>query len=192
MTSLKALRREHRIIGDALAGLAKAAARLDRGDAVPPELLGRFVRFFEAFGGCHNGKEEAVLFPFLDEACGHDAIDGLQVQHRVASEFLRRMRHAVGPSGRGPAIDRYAFSTGALAYGSILGEHMAAEEQWFDVATRLLTRKQDGWLTDRFGKIETDSIGLEARARYQTMARDLFNAASRAVSREPDSKTRLG
>lgn len=179
MTSLKALRREHRIMGNALAGLASVAARLDRGDAVPPELLGRFVRFFEAFGGCHNGKEEAVLFPFLDQACGHDAIDGLQVQHRVASEFLRRMRTAVAPSGRGPAVDRYAFSTGALAYGSVMGEHIAAEERYFDVAARLLTRKQDGWLADRFGEIETDSIGLEARARYETMARDLFNDASR-------------
>jgi hemerythrin-like domain-containing protein len=82
------LEREHGHIQSVIAALVRHEAAIEAGDAPDLDLLERVVDFLRAYADrCHHGKEEAILFPLLEQrgvpatgcplgALKHDHIDG--------------------------------------------------------------------------------------------------------------------
>ena len=63
MKATDELMSEHRVIERVIAGLEKAASRLEQDQAVRPELFIEPADFIKGFAdGCHHRKEEGVLF----------------------------------------------------------------------------------------------------------------------------------
>jgi hemerythrin-like domain-containing protein len=62
------LEREHHYIQQVVASLMLLAEELEKGEAVPAETLADTMEFLRTFADrCHHGKEEAFLFPLLDQ-----------------------------------------------------------------------------------------------------------------------------
>ena len=62
------LEREHHYIQQVGASLLLLAEELEKGEAVPAETLADTLEFLRTFADrCHHGKEEAFLFPLLEQ-----------------------------------------------------------------------------------------------------------------------------
>lgn len=64
--AIDVLEREHEVIRKAAAGMEALAARLESGSSLDVNLLTGLVEFLRVYGrGCHQKKEEDLLFPAL-------------------------------------------------------------------------------------------------------------------------------
>lgn len=150
---------------DVLDSLAARAGDLTAADTTD---LAECVEFLRVFvGGCHEAKEEQLLFPAIRSARLADA-----------DQMLDRL---VADHGRArAAVDRIGTSQGtALAdaigeYGAIVRPHLMLEENGcFDIADRELPAPTQKRLAEGYDLIEREAIGEGRRERFRALLRRL-------------------
>jgi hemerythrin-like domain-containing protein len=173
-TAKEILRLEHEAIVKMLDVTEKAAGRLERDEAVRPEVLANLQEFFRLFvDQCHHGKEEELLFPLLEQKGmprGGGPIGVMLHEHEEGRALIREMRDAAEATKSGAAGAGSRWAGAARGYVGLLRHHIEKENNvLFVMAERLLTPAEQEQLAKDFEKLEIDKMGAGTHERLHTM-----------------------
>lgn len=184
------LRQEHEAITKMLDASERAAAQLEQGKAIRPELLEGIAEFFELFcDKCHHGKEEELFFPAL-------AKKGLPVEggpigvmlgeHDEGRALAGRMKRLTVRYRAGETDAGRAWAATAREYAQLLRQHILKENTvLFPMAEGLLSPAEEDAIAERFEQLEDEKMGRGTHERlHQRMAEILKEVtAATAVAR---------
>ena len=174
MTATEELKTEHRAIERMLAVLETAAARLDRGERVRPDLFREAVDFVRNFADqCHHGKEEENLFPRLAER-GVPREGGplavLMFEHDEGRAHVRAIAGAIDDYESWDEQAARSIAKNARGYVGLLRGHIWKEENvLFPMADDLLSPEDQREMEERFERVETEVMGPGVHERYQAL-----------------------
>jgi hemerythrin-like domain-containing protein len=184
---------EHRIIEQVLNCLEKIAktaatgAPLDRQDATDA------VAFFRTFADkCHHGKEEAHLFPALEEhGFPHDGgpVGMMLYEHDLGRGHVRGLAEAIDGAANGDAQARKQFVEHALGYLNLLRQHIQKEDNiLFMMANQALSEADQKKLLQAFEHVEHEEMGAGTHEKYLAIANRLADryGVPRASTNSPD------
>jgi hemerythrin-like domain-containing protein len=175
----KVLRHEHEAILKMLDVTEKVANRLERGEAVRPEVLANLQEFFRLFADqCHHGKEEDLLFPLLE----HKGIPrtggpiGVMLhEHEEGRSLIGQMGEAARGAGSGLAGSGSRWAQAARGYAALLRGHIDKENNvLFMMAERLLASDEQEQLAEDFEKLEVNKMGVGTHERLHAMMGTMF------------------
>lgn len=172
------LRRDHRIIEQALRGLDGMCLRLARNEAVPPTVLAKAYEFFTAFAEqFHRGKEEKHLLQMLkDQALlsGDATLDSIRHEHSGELQIVNRLGVAIELYRKsGSAESILGLIDAAREYSDFLIAHFEREDNvMFRLVEELLDDASKRDLSDAFKNAERE-LGPENYKKYQESAREL-------------------
>jgi hemerythrin-like domain-containing protein len=174
---LHTLKHEHRVIERALHALNGVCVRLEWGDPVPHEALSELVDFIGAFADAfHHGKEEAYLFPALDNrGIPRDAgpLEALERQHEIERYLTGKMRSAVEKYREVDPASRSQFVEAASRYVDHLTAHMEAEEAiLFRLADEVLEEPDRAALAAAFKQAESQ-LSPRTKEDFEKLADEL-------------------
>jgi hemerythrin-like domain-containing protein len=164
MRAVELLMEEHRVIERALTLLELAAAKMERGERVPKEVLRELLNFFRVFADkCHHGKEEDALFPLL-EVRGVPREGGpigvMLYEHQLGRGYIKAMTEARDAIEKDSEA-KTKFTKNALNYLSLLREHIFKEDNiLFRIALEVLDEKDNENLITKFKNIEETKVGV--------------------------------
>lgn len=168
----KILREEHDTILEMLQTLEGVANKVEAQDSVPLQLLVDLQEFFALFADrSHHGKEEELLFPFLEKK-GVPRAGGplgcMLTEHDEGRAFVRTMRSNAEGCAHGDPPARQAWAEAARHYANLLRNHIWKENEiLFQIADRLLSTEEQALLAAEFAKIESERLDPEVQARLQ-------------------------
>jgi len=178
MSATNELRTEHRAIERMLAILETAAARLEQGERVRPDVFRQGVDFVRNFADrCHHGKEEQNLFPRM-EARGVPREGGpigvMLFEHELGRAFAGAIAGAIDAyEADGQAAAR-VIAENARGYVDLLRQHIMKEDNvLFPMADRVLSAADQAELDERFEQIETERMGPDTHERYHRLLDNL-------------------
>ncbi|HXX99540.1 MAG TPA: hemerythrin domain-containing protein [Candidatus Limnocylindrales bacterium] len=166
------LRDEHDAILLMLDALEGVARRLESGDAIALQTLTDFHEFATLFADrCHHGKEEDLLFPFLERK-GVPRAGGplgcMLTEHDEGRGYVRLMGMNAEPCASGDAAARIAWIGAARGYANLLRNHIWKENEiLFRIAERVMSPEEQEALAKEFAKVEEEKIGQETHARLE-------------------------
>lgn len=170
------LKREHRIIEQALRGLAGLCLRLEIDEPVPTAELEKFVDFITNFAdGVHHGKEETWLFPALDRegiSIENGPLGVLEAEHELERELVGELTAAIeeyrgGSAGAGPR-----FADVSRRYIDLLTGHMQREDNvLFRIGSEVLPDEKKSELAKAFN--ESAPAGQDPLKKYAELATEL-------------------
>lgn len=177
-SGLDDLKHEHEIIGRVVTVLEAAAHHLERGDAVPLELLRDAVEFIKGFAdGCHHRKEEDVLFPLMaskSEQVKEGPVKVLSTEHDAGRHFVADLEKAMAGLENGQAEARRAAARALSLYTQLLRRHIAKENDiFFPLAQSLLVPMELNQLAEQFEAVEQEKVGPGAHARFEALVERL-------------------
>ncbi len=171
MTATTVLKEEHRVIERMLAVLATAAQRLEAGERIRPDLFREAVDFVRNFADKnHHGKEEANLFPRLEER-GVPKEGGplgmMLHEHDLGRGFIQAIENAIEGYEQGGEAAAQLIAENIRSYVQLLTEHVWKEENvLFPMADQVLSEEDQQDLAERFERVEADVIGPGVLKRY--------------------------
>lgn len=160
--------KDHRVIERLCRVLNAAAARLETGDPVNPQVFERSLRFIREFADSyHHGREEDLLFPAL-EAHGVPRDGGptgvMVLEHNQGRSSVQAMAEALKRWAAGDNSARAEVARHARAYSQLLLEHIPKEDNiLYPIADGVLEPDEQQALLKKFEAVETQRIGN----RYQ-------------------------
>ena len=174
MLATDVLKDEHRGVERMLNIVEAAARRLDSGQAVPLDLFPNAVDFFRGFtDGCHHAKEEAKLFPAMEQRGVPNAggpIGMMLIEHEQGRAFVRAMGEAAGRYAQGDKSAVPALIQNGRGYVALLRQHILKEDNiLFMLADRVLSEADQRQLAEDFEIIERDKTGPGEHARYHRL-----------------------
>jgi len=179
----RCLRQEHDLITTVLDRFETEIGRLHRAPTPPPDTLRPFVEFFRQYADrCHHQKEEAVLFPALEDR-GLPRAGGptgqMMAEHEAARAHLAAIERAIGQAERGELANLSTLVSEGEEYLSLLRAHIEKEnEVLFMMAFDLLEGEAAEAVLQRFTEIDADPDYLRTRDRMQDLA-------ARIVAQDP-------
>jgi len=174
--ALDLLIEEHRVILQALAALERRVDTFQSGGSFQRLWFAQMVTFLKAFAECrHHGKEEALLFAFLEEDLGYSRRTGpimvLSGEHEMARKLLQDIGAAAGEAETEPAAARQLIAN-AREYIRLLRAHIEREDdKVFPLVEDLLCPEEQARLADAFADFETKEERAEHRATLGLFAR---------------------
>jgi hemerythrin-like domain-containing protein len=179
MNAMDELKNEHRAIECALDILSALAGRIHEPQAV--EDAERLLDFFRTFADkCHHGKEEALLFPALEQSGitrQGGPIGVMLAEHDVGRGHIREMAQAIVMLKQGanqPAAE--IFGQHARAYVAMLKQHIFKEDNvLFVMAENRLSAAQKQSLLREFERVEKEIIGEGRHETYHQLLENLTN-----------------
>jgi hemerythrin-like domain-containing protein len=174
------LEREHHYIQQVVASLLLLADELEKGEAVPAKTLADIMEFLRTFADrCHHGKEEACLFPLLEQkgvppqGCPlgvlkkeHDAGRSLVAQLAILSDRYTK-----------DGSDKELLRTSLLSLAELYGGHIWKEDYLlFPMTNKILSAEEQDQLTKLFNDIDS-SIGPNVQQRFEELADNLRRRA---------------
>jgi hemerythrin-like domain-containing protein len=187
MIATQTLRHEHEAILKMLEATEEVSRRLQAFQPVSPETLEGLQEFFREFADhCHHGKEEDLLFPFLEQKGiprGGGPIGMMLYEHEQGRALIREMGEAAaayreGEDGSGP---RWARAAGGYAH--LLREHIAKENNvLFVMAERLLSPEEQDRLGKQFEAIELEKMGAGTHERLHARMEELLGSIWQRVT----------
>jgi hemerythrin-like domain-containing protein len=178
MTAIEELQSEHEGIRLMLRILEEICGRLEKGEMVPADHLGKILEFFQVFADrCHHEKEERYLFPALERQGipREGGPVGVMLQeHDAGRRFIQGMAGALERYPREGAAAAIPFAENARQYIELLEAHIAKENTvLFPMATNILgERVQEGLAAD-FDRVETERIGSGRHAEFHELLETL-------------------
>ena len=168
------LRKEHKGILKMLDVTEEVARRLDAGQQVAPEKLANLLEFFRLFADqCHHGKEEALLFPLLQEKGMPRAggpIGVMLAEHDQGRSLVKQMAQASEAYKSGATGSGSRWAEAARGYCALLRGHIDKENDvLFVMAERMLSPAEQGELAEDFEKIEVEKMGAGTHERLHAM-----------------------
>lgn len=182
MRATEVLTEEHRTIERMLAVLEVAAQQLRAGERVPAGLFREAVDFVRNFADkCHHGKEEANLFPRLEELGVSKEGGPLGVmlhEHNVGREYIGAIDGAIGAYEEGDEAAARVIEENVRGYIHLLRHHIWKEENvLFPMADEVLSVGDQRELEERFEQVEAEVMGPGVHERYH----DLLDRAERDI-----------
>ncbi len=173
------LRNEHKAILKMLDATEEAARRIRQKEKVTPEVLSGLLEFLRTFADrCHHGKEEACLFPLLEEkGMPHDMgpVGVMLHEHDQGRELIQTMVQAAEALAAGRKEAGLQWAEAALDYVTLLRAHIEKENNiLFVMADNLLSQSDQSNLVDAFEKVETDKIGAGTHERLHASMDKLY------------------
>jgi hemerythrin-like domain-containing protein len=184
LRATEVLKEEHRAIERMLAVLETAAQRLETGERVRPGLFREAVDFVRNFADkCHHGKEEAILFPRLEER-GVPKEGGplgmMLHEHDAGREYIRTIDGAIAAYEEGDEAAARVIAENVRGYVGLLVEHIWKEENvLFPMADQVLSPGDQRELEERFEQVETEVMGPGVHERYH----ELLERAEREIGK---------
>ncbi len=175
MTPVETLQSEHRTIGVALDILEAICRRIDRIRIIEqPEHIDALIDFFLNFADrSHHGKEEALIYPLLEEIRTRNQgkhIWRMLREHELGREYLRGIQRAMALCGEHHAEGPEMLVYMSLGYIEVMRRHIRDENALFlDMEDKRLSEADMKRLANSFDAIEKDWFGQEQYAAYCAM-----------------------
>ena len=171
------LRHEHRLIERLLRVLEKAAAGLERGEEVSPEVFKSSLEFIRIVADrCHHGKEEGSLFPLLEQRGVRwegGPLGALLQEHDRGRELVRGLAEGVAKYGGGDLEAREEIIENVKGYIQLLTQHIQKEDDvLFPIADHLLSQDEQQRLLEEFAEVEGE-IGGGVHERFEELLPEL-------------------
>jgi len=171
------LRHEHRLIERLLRVLERAAAGLERGEEISPEVLKSSLEFIRIVADrCHHGKEEGSLFPLLEERGMRregGPLGALLQEHDRGRELVRGLAEGVAKYGGGDLEAREEIIENTRGYTQLLAQHIQKEDDvLFPIADHLLSQDEQQRLLEEFAEVERE-IGEGVHERFEGLLPEL-------------------
>lgn len=178
MSATEELKQEHGIIKRMLALLNAAAARVDKGQELPPEFFTKAVDFIRNFADkCHHGKEEDNLFPVLERhGISRQAgpIGVMLIEHDQGRAYVRGMDEAVQRLAVGDTAALKAALDNARRYAELLKQHIDKEDNiLYVMADQVLSTVEQKDLLEKFEEVERERIGEGKHQEYLQLVANL-------------------
>lgn len=172
MRPTEELKAEHGVIKRMLAVARELAARLERGEAAPPEHLAAIVEFIRGFADhCHHGKEENLLFKAMAAAgFPYDAgpLGVMRAEHEQGRALVREMDEAAAAYRRGDQGAGARFAAAARGYAGLLEQHIDKEDNiLYEMADAHLSPAQQRELEAGFARVEAEEVGAGEHERLR-------------------------
>ncbi len=178
MKATQILMDEHAFIERVLNTLETGAQAFASRKPVPASFFLDAADFIRNFAdGCHHRKEEGVLFKTMvahgfPENQGPIAV--MLFEHEQGRGFTQAMTEAAQRFGRGDAGAREDIVTNALAYVSLLRQHIQKENNiLFRMADNVIPPAEHDEVEAGFQRVERDEIGRGVHAKYEALAEEL-------------------
>jgi hemerythrin-like domain-containing protein len=170
------LRHEHRVIEQAMRALEGICFRMRAGDWVPDEDLAKLLDFIRNFAdGIHHTKEEAHLFPALEQIGIKDE-DGplafLRSEHRAERRLLSELARAAEGYRCDPASGEIFVKAAFQFKGHLIGHMQQEEAILFMLAEEMLDDQTKGSLIRAFAGEDAGKM----IQRYEQQAKELEKA----------------
>lgn len=178
MRPTEVLMQEHRVIEQVLDCLEAMAQRAQSDEQLDQESANLAIDFFANFADrCHHHKEEDCLFPMLEQK-GFSREQGptavMVHEHEVGRQHVRGMKKAIEALSEGDSSATTDFVTHALAFVSLLREHIQKEDHClFQMADQSLTEQEQTQLMESFANVEHDDMGPGTHEKYLDIAAQL-------------------
>ncbi len=189
MSATETLRHEHDAILKMLDATEEVARRLQANEPVGGEILDGLLEFFREFADhCHHGKEEEVLFPFLEQKGmprEGGPIDVMLLEHEQGRALVRGMADAAAAYHKGESAAGQRWANAASGYVYLLREHIDKENNvLFVLAERLLSSEEQARLARQFETIELEKMGAGTHERLHASMNELLSSIwQRAAAR---------
>jgi hemerythrin-like domain-containing protein len=184
MKPTEILMEEHRVIERVLFALEKASGRLKRGEDVYLRFfIGTSVFIREFADNCHHRKEEAVLFPVLNENglpkdTGPIAV--MLAEHEASRQLTQKMRLVTERFQGGDIQARELVSQYGMEYVKLLRLHINKEDKiLFPMADRVISPDQQDHIVEAFELFEPEDHGEEFHLKYYGLANRLVQESIR-------------
>lgn len=179
MHPIEELKAEHRAIETALDILSRISGDVEPGPSI--EVIrdaARLIEFFKVFAdACHHTKEEAHLFPLLEQmgvSRQGGPIGLMLAEHDQGRRLIRQMDASldrIETAGQ-PAWEKYRKA--AAAYIDLLHRHIFKEDNvLFEVARQRLSRVRLQTLAVDFQRLEREKIGAGRHAAFHRLLEEL-------------------
>lgn len=157
-----------------LAVLESVAQRLEAAERVRAGLFREAMDFVRNHADRnHHGKEEANLFPRLEErgVPNEDGPLGVMLhEHDLGRGFIQTIEGAIDAYERGDEAAAQLIAENVRSYVQLLTEHIWKEENvLFQMADQVLSEDDQQELAERFERVEADVLGPDALKRYTHM-----------------------
>ena len=175
MRATQLLTEEHEIILRGLRVLEALASKAARGDPVPAQAVDALLECFTGFADAHHhGKEEAILFPALEEAgFPRDAgpVGVMLDEHVQGRALITALREAAQRSDGIPDA-RARFAAAARAYAQFLTAHIDKENHvLFPMADQAIPREDQQRVDEAFDGFEREFAAR--RAHHERVVAEL-------------------
>lgn len=175
MNATEILTEEHRVIERVLAALEKMADRYEAAKRVDAPEATEVIDFFRNFADrCHHGKEEARLFPLLEQhgfspESGPTAV--MRLEHDQGRAHVKSMADAVARTEHGDKAAWTDFVAHARGYSALLRDHIQKEDHClFAMANASLSEQDQERLLAEFEHVEGKDMGAGTHERYLALA----------------------
>ncbi|OQX15682.1 MAG: hypothetical protein BWK76_12815 [Desulfobulbaceae bacterium A2] len=174
---------EHELIERAMAVLKKNLDQVMQGH---PDFLQmrRAVDFLLEFGDkVHNTKEERFLFPRMRER-GIPAEGGpigvMLLEHDMERRLLAGMQGLLGGLSAADEESRRRFVQDGLEYLKVRAEHIWKENDiLYAMGRQVLGPEDAAFLVEEFARLDQESYGPGARAKFQQMVKEAEEGGTR-------------
>ena len=152
--------------------------RAEVGEKVDVESARQTIDFFRNFADrCHHGKEEACLFPLLEQK-GFSRDQGptgaMLHEHEEGRRHVRVMDQAASAIAAGDSAATADFVSHARAFTQLLREHILKEDHClFQMADRALSEQDQSRLLESFAHVEHEDMGPGTHEKYLNIAAEL-------------------
>ena len=164
---------EHRVILQVIDCLERMGQQARRESRVPATYARQAIEVIRTFADrCHHGKEEAILFPALEQQIpGFGPTAVMRDEHVIGRSYVASMASAI------EAGNASAFADAAAGYVDLLRAHIAKEDDiLFRMAQAMLTPAQDAAILDAYRAVEHDDMGDGTHERMLGIADVLADA----------------
>jgi hemerythrin-like domain-containing protein len=175
------LRREHELVLLVVAAMEREAESLRAGE-VHAATIAQMVGFTRNFtDGCHHGKEEQVLFPWLKDmpptpgvpAAPRDIVAVMLSEHDAGRQAIRAIAENL-PAADTDEQARTTVADNLAAYARLLRMHIHKEnEVLFPLADRLLDEANRERIAAEFERVEQERAGGVTHDDYERLAKQL-------------------
>ncbi|HOG48097.1 MAG TPA: hemerythrin domain-containing protein [Anaerolineae bacterium] len=169
---------EHRGIERMLNVVEAAAARVERGEPVPPALFADAAAFFANFADrCHHSKEEQHLFKTMAERgipVEGGPIGVMLAEHEQGRAYVRAMREEGDKYAAGTLKDPHRLVEAVRGYAGLLRQHIMKEDRvLYPMAERVLTPMDQTALVEACERVEREEMGEGEHERFHAMIEQL-------------------
>lgn len=169
---------EHDAILSMLTILEKVCSKLDSREKVEPSHLEDIIEFFKVFADkCHHGKEEAHLFPAMEEAGIPRQGGPLGVmldEHDTGRAYVVAMSDGARRYKSGDEKGSVQFVANARQYIELLRQHIDKENDvLFPLAERSIPVERQDDLVTRFERVEQEVVGKGKHEEFHRLLEEL-------------------
>jgi hemerythrin-like domain-containing protein len=172
--------------------LLVAADKLEKGEAVSPDVFKKAVDFMRVFADrCHHGKEEDTLFPLLEQKGilkHRGPIAVMLMEHEQGRLFVKGLSESLARYEKGDMKAKAVIVENARGYADLLDQHIYKEDNiLYPMGDKVLSEADNRELLDKFEKIEKEIIGEGKHEYYLHMIAELEKELG--ISGGGDNKT---